>query len=200
MGFTTVPDKASGDVFTEAMWDTYIKDNLNTGIPVLLASSTLGASAASIDLTGIPQDWAHLNLIAYLRGDTAANTIALRLRFNADTGSNYDRQHMLAYATTVESAEAFGETSAFVGDAPAATATANVFSALTIDIPYYSQATNNKSATTSWADKYGVTTEDLVVGSAAIFWRSVAAITQVTLFPASGNFVSGSRVSLYGMP
>ena len=29
MPFTTVPDKAAGDVFTEAMWDTYIKDNLN---------------------------------------------------------------------------------------------------------------------------------------------------------------------------
>ena len=29
MPFTTVVDKAAGDVFTEAMWDTYIKDNLN---------------------------------------------------------------------------------------------------------------------------------------------------------------------------
>lgn len=28
--FTTVPDKTLGDVFTEAMWDTYIRDNLNT--------------------------------------------------------------------------------------------------------------------------------------------------------------------------
>lgn len=27
--YTTVPDKATGDVFTEAMWDTYIKDNIN---------------------------------------------------------------------------------------------------------------------------------------------------------------------------
>ena len=27
MGWTEVPNKASGDVFTEAMWDTYIKDN-----------------------------------------------------------------------------------------------------------------------------------------------------------------------------
>lgn len=27
--FTTVPDKSAGDVFTEAMWDTYVKDNGN---------------------------------------------------------------------------------------------------------------------------------------------------------------------------
>lgn len=29
MSFTQVPDKSAGDVFTEAMWDTYIRDNLN---------------------------------------------------------------------------------------------------------------------------------------------------------------------------
>lgn len=29
LGFTTVPDKNVGDVFTEAMWDTFIRDNLN---------------------------------------------------------------------------------------------------------------------------------------------------------------------------
>lgn len=27
--FTTVPDKNAGDVFTEAMWDTYLRDNVN---------------------------------------------------------------------------------------------------------------------------------------------------------------------------
>lgn len=29
LSFTTVPDKATGDIFTEAMWDTYIRDNIN---------------------------------------------------------------------------------------------------------------------------------------------------------------------------
>lgn len=27
--YTAVPDKTAGDVFTEAMWDTYIRDNVN---------------------------------------------------------------------------------------------------------------------------------------------------------------------------
>jgi pectate lyase-like protein len=34
MPFTTVPDKAAGDIFTEQMWDTYIRDNLNATAPV----------------------------------------------------------------------------------------------------------------------------------------------------------------------
>jgi hypothetical protein len=29
MPFTTVPDKTTGDVVTETMWDTYIRDNIN---------------------------------------------------------------------------------------------------------------------------------------------------------------------------
>lgn len=29
LSFSAVPDKTIGDVFTEAMWDTYIRDNIN---------------------------------------------------------------------------------------------------------------------------------------------------------------------------
>ena len=35
MPFTSVPDKATGDQFTEAMWDTFIRDNLNYLIGLL---------------------------------------------------------------------------------------------------------------------------------------------------------------------
>lgn len=38
---TVVPDKAAGDVFTEAMWDTFIKDNLNN---LSLGGTSLPAS------------------------------------------------------------------------------------------------------------------------------------------------------------
>lgn len=200
MGFTTVPDKAAGDVFTEAMWDTYIKDNFNTGVPVLLADSTLVASAASIDLTGIAPDWAHLMIVAYLRGDAAAVVSALNIRFNGDTGANYDYQSIGASAAATSGAEAFATSSCRVGSIPAATAPASVFGAFTADIPSYSQATNNKAAHTSSAVKAGTTTTLLGVEAYLAAWRSSAAITSVTLLPGSGNFVSGSRVTLYGMP
>lgn len=45
--YSTVPDKATGDVFTEAMWDTYIKDNVNNLI-VPPACSVYKAAAQSI--------------------------------------------------------------------------------------------------------------------------------------------------------
>lgn len=44
--YTTVPDKAAGDIFTEGMWDTYIKDNGNNLIvpPSCRATQSSGTS------------------------------------------------------------------------------------------------------------------------------------------------------------
>src|SRR5688572_24681195 len=100
MGFTTVPDKAGGDVFTEAMWDTYIRDNMNTGMPVILGETSLGASAASITYSGLPSGWKHLYLAGYSRGDAVATNVAVNVRFNSDSGANYDYQYMLASGAT----------------------------------------------------------------------------------------------------
>lgn len=200
MGFTSVPDKASGDVFSESMWDTYIKDNLNTGIPVLLAEETLSGTQASIDFASIAQDWSHLSLVGYLRGDTAATSASVAIRFNGDSGSNYDRQYLAGSGATATAVETFGASSAQIGECAAASASANLFSGLVIDIPHYAQPDNNKSAVSAWALKVSTSTGGMAAGRIAAFWRSSAAITQVTIFPTAGSFITGSRLSLYGMP
>ena len=46
---------------------------------------------------------------------------------------------------------------------------------------------------------YGTATTTIQLTSGSGFWRSNAAITQLTLVPASGNFVSGSLAVLYGV-
>lgn len=200
MAWTSVPDKASGDVFTEANWDTHIRDNLNTGVPVMLADSTLGASAASIDFTSINQTFTHLMLVCYLRSDTVATTQNANVRFNADTGSNYDYQSLNGSAATAAAAETFAGSTIFAGTIPAASATANVFGGIVIEIPYYSQSTNNKALIATSALKSGTTTGTLGIRTNAGFWRSSAAITQVTILPSLNNFAAGSRITLYGMP
>lgn len=200
MPWTSVPDKATGDVFTEAMWDTYIRDNLNTGVPVVLANSTLVAAAASISFTGINQTFAHLLVVAYLRGDTVAVSTNAMLRFNGDAGANYDYQLLDGSAATASAGEAFAQTSLTAGLAAAASAGANLFSAHHITIPHYAQASNNKAASINSALKTGTASGNLVCRAVAGFWRSNSAITQVSLTPAAGNFVAGSRVTIYGVP
>lgn len=200
MPWTSVPDKATGDVFTEAMWDTFVRDNLNTGVPVVLANSTLVASAASISFTGINQTFAHLMVVAYLRGDTAAASTTLNLRFNGDAGANYDNQLAFGSAATVGAIETFAATQLRSGTIPANTAGANLFGAQHITIPHYAQASNNKAVSAQSAHKTGTASGNMGVEAHAGFWRSNSAITQVALLPAAGNFVAGSRVTLYGVP
>lgn len=200
MSFSTVPDKATGDVFTEALWDTYVRDNLNKGVIRPLADTSLAAPAATVDLQSIPADFVSLLLVAYLRGDQAVSFTGVFIRFNNDTGANYDYQHVTGNAATAAAAETLAGTSIQVGQAPHANAVGNSYAAIAVEIPNYVQGTNHKAVNSASALKTGTSTGGLVVLHAAGFWRNAAAINRITLLMSSGSFVANSRVSLYGLP
>lgn len=161
--------------------------------------STLGVAAATIDITPIPITYAHLLVVLYGRGDTAAASTTVLMRFNADSAANYDYQLMFASAATASASETFGSTSVPVGTLEAATAGANLFSMAEIVIPHYANAANNKTARSISCSKTGTSTGNLQALSAAMFWRSSAAINRLTFLPAAGNFAAGTRCSVYVM-
>ena len=181
---------AVGEVITAAQ--------LN-GLPVRIADITLGADAATMDFQSIPAIYAHLFLECYLRGDTAAAVGNAVIRFNNDSAANYDYQYVVGNAAAATAAETFAQGSALIGNMPQNTAGANLFGSITIDIPHYANTANNKAAISRWAHKSGVTTGLLRSGRHGHFWRSNAAITQITLSTSAANFVAGSRVDLYGL-
>jgi len=203
VGFTTVPDKAFGDVFTEAMWDTFIKDNFNTGVPVLLANVTLASPAASITLSSIPQTHSHLYVQAYFRCEQVVTITGAALRINGDTGSNYDTQYLGANGASAAAGELFGATSdnALSCFCPGSTATANVFGASSLWIPDYADTSKNKMVLVESGGKWGTASTNVITRQTSIAWRSSVAITSLSWFNISGaNLSTGSRVSLYGMP
>lgn len=200
MTWSSVPDKANGDVFTEVMWDAYIRDNLNTGPPVLLANSTLGGTAASVDFTSISQAFSTIFAIGYVRGDTAALGVNVSLRLNGDSGSNYDIQNLSGSAATASAAELFAQTSMNPAVMPGSTAGANLFGVFIVYIPFYSGSSNNKAVITGYGSKAGTSTTNITTAAKCMHWRSNAAVNQVTFLAGSGNFVSGSRFSIYGQP
>jgi hypothetical protein len=58
--YTAVPDKASGDLFTETMWDTSIRQNINNLIAPAMAKVTHASNAdhaAFSDATLYAQPW-----------------------------------------------------------------------------------------------------------------------------------------------
>jgi hypothetical protein len=192
--FTTVPDKTIGDVFTEAMWDSYIRDNLNKGVVRPIADTTLGSAAASIVFSSIAPDYAHLMLFLYGRSDTAATITTVHARLNGDAGANYD------WILPSPATETFGATGAVFADIAAATAGANLFGGSILFLPHYAGSTNNKVILALSGNKVGVVTGDLLMRIRAGFWRSSAAINSITLTPTAGNFAAGARATLLGIP
>lgn len=198
--YTVVPDKTTGDIFTEAMWDTYVRDNLNTGCPVMVAISTLVGTAASITFSSIPTTFNSLHLTGYFRSDNAATSATMFLRFNGDTGSNYDYQVVQGNAAVASASEGLAQTQIGIGHSVGNTGGANLFSGISTAIQGYASSANNKALTSKSSYKGGTSSGSLTVTIWSGFWRSNAPVTSLTVFPSAGNLVSGSRLVLYGVP
>jgi len=166
---------------------------------VEISSTTLGEAAASIDLASIPATYESLRLIVVARHDVAVVSAAMSLRFNGDTGNNYADQYLLAGHTTVTGAAAVNQTLALAGRSAGSSADANNAVVTVIDIPLYAGTTWNKA----FLSHSAVQDEDTSANVSHYFisgiWRSTAAINQITLTPASGNFIAGTYCALYGV-
>lgn len=196
MAFTVVPTKISGDVWTEAMWDASLKDNLNAGVMRTLGNVVLSEDATSVIFTGISASThAHLMLDAAMR---ASGTVAVEvfMAFNTDTGNNYDHQLISAFATTVSGGESIG-VGPSIGFAVAGDlAVAGLYAGFEIWIPAYA-GTGQKTYHSSCSHKQSTTSTDVLMFNRAGFWRNASAVDSVMLY--GGTFVAGSQFTLYGV-
>ncbi|MBA2741121.1 MAG: hypothetical protein H0U46_03820, partial [Actinobacteria bacterium] len=174
---------------------------------VLIYDSVLGADAANFDVSSISATYKHLQLMLSCRSSRAANNNdSLTMRFNNDSGANYDIQYHQALGATNAQGEAFAQTSfsnaggaPAVGAMPAATSPTNSRAQVAIDILNYAETTFRKNFTSRCTAKYTEAAQGLRIWSAAGEWRSTAAVDRITLFPVFGNFLTGSRLTIYGM-
>lgn len=170
------------------------------GLVKLAEVGPLGSGQATLDFTSIDQNFRSLILDAQFRGTTAANTVAVALRINNDSGANYDYQQFIGSGAAASAAEAFGQTSLAIGNMPGSTAAAGLAAQFRCEIANYVGTTFNKTALTRMANKAGTGTGNLAIVELGGFWRSTAAITRVTLIPNTGNFDTGSVATLWGVP
>lgn len=199
MAFVAPRTWVTGEVVTAAYMNAEIRDQFNKGVVRPLGEVTLSGAAASIDFSSIAADWSHLLIVAYAQGDTAALNTNINIRFNGDVGSNYDSQIIRGSGATASAVESLATTVIGIGTIPANTATANVFGTAFVLIPYYANSANQKAAVGVAGGKWGTATGTMSTFAFGGFWRSNAAINQVTLLASVGNLVSGSRATLYGL-
>jgi len=161
-----------------------------SGAVTAIADSLLTAAAASFDFASIPGTYRHLRVLLSGRLDTSGGFGSVGLTLNGDTGAHYD------YAVSGNTTDAqSGQASMLVAIMPDAGAGAGRSGGAAIDLPNYAGTALHKQVL-SLAGLHNVTYNQARQYSG--LWLSTAAIARVTIAPASGNFATGSRCTLYG--
>ena len=165
----------------------------------IVQTSTLSATTASVTIT-IPSGYGSLDLSWHARTTSANTSDNMLLRFNNDSGANYDWQIVAGLNTTVTTTPSIGATSLLIGTAVGGTGTSGYFSNGVARITGASQAASGHvlTVTGSWYACWSNTAATSQAGTTGGLYIPSASITSLTLLPAAGSFAAGSVFSLYG--
>lgn len=143
--------------------------------------------------------FSHLEIRFSGRSTEAATATDVMLRFNADTGNNYDRELLRGAGTTAAASEDIGQTHALIATLAGASATSGLTGSGTIVIPNYRDTNLHKTATSFNVHKSSNSSSGTGIRCWGAAWRNTAAITSITLALTSGNYAAGTKFSLYGL-
>lgn len=167
-----------------------------------ISTVTVGAGGTStITFSSIPSTYKHLQirLIAQTNRSSASGDF-MTLRFNSDSGTNYNGHYLGGNGTTAVAGVQGNANVMYVERVSCSTQT-NIFGAIVMDILDY--ASTNKNKTARWLGGYDVngdaSTTNLQFGS-GLWINSSNAITSITLNTGAGTaFNANSQFALYGI-
>ena len=164
----------------------------------LIETQTVGSGGqASIIFNSIPQTYKHLQ-VRMIANTTSTATYAL-MKVNNDSGSNYNWHYLQGSGSGTPSSGAnatFG--GVVINDLGPGSGSASTFGAQVITILDYASTTKNKTVQgLGGFDNNG----SGYIHLESNLWRNstIAAITSLTITPASGNLAQYSTFSLYGV-
>ena len=166
---------------------------------VCIYDNKLAADAPSFDVTNIPQDYAHLDIVISGRTTEAVANSVLIMRLNGDTGNNYDLEMLYANSASILAAAYEGNNSVDAGRIAGASAPAGTAGRSIIELPDYTNPS-------FWKGGFVRAFIRNAAGAAAFYefitgyqWRSVAPVNRITIQPSNAvNFVAGTRLTIYG--
>jgi hypothetical protein len=160
----------------------------------------VNSSTAAFSFTSIPSTYRNLVLMMSGRSNQSGVWGTGFLRFNNDSGNNYDWE---CAPDGVNAAGTTGAGQSYAAPfAPVAnTATANNAGSFTMFIPNYKGTTFFKSGLCVSGAIYNTTVADFKTNNSTFLWRSTSAITRIDIDDAGGGggFLSGSVCTLYGV-
>jgi hypothetical protein len=153
-----------------------------------IATNTLTSAASSVTFSSISGSYTDLIIVCSAKG---TDSQSVRMQFNSDTGTNYSSTIVSATTGdgTVNSTRFNTVDDIRIGYYQNGLSTTDFLPCI-IQIQNYSNSTTYKTALSRSAQQ-----SVLAVG----LWKSTSAITAVKLYPAAGNFTTGSTFTLYGI-
>lgn len=171
-----------------------------SGSLTVISDQTLGAAAATIDFSSIAGTYKHVHMTVMGRSDTAANNTFCYVQVNGDSTASYTRAQINSVNNSLTGQELTNDTAMFLMSVPGATPAAGLVCSAQATWLYYAGTTFHKQMIAQTMETESASDVTLIsqrmIGSS---WRSTAAITRLTLTLGAGNWIAGSRATLYGI-
>jgi hypothetical protein len=152
-----------------------------------IATQTLGSSSSSVSFSSIPSTYTDLVLII---DGTVGSNCGVQLQFNSDSASNYTFTRMTGDGTTASSDRSVSNTFMELGFYVSSTRNMNI-----VQIMNYANTTTFKTV----LNRASAQSVNIGTQLYAELWRKTPeAINSITI-NASGNLVSGTTLTLYGI-
>lgn len=152
-----------------------------------LANVTLTGTSSSVTFSSFTTGFRDLFVVFSCQ----ATSVSPRLRFNSDTGTNYNE--VFAYGDGSTAAGYAVSNQAYIDFSIFGMGNGGMVTAHIMDF-----SSTNKHKPVLIRDNYTVGSyvgADMLVGR----WANTAAITSLTVYAGSGSFASGSSFALYGV-
>jgi hypothetical protein len=159
---------------------------------VPIATTAIGSAASSYTFSSIPSTYTDLILISNL--GQSINGTTLSIQFNGDTGTNYSITELYGNGSSASSSTNSNQTSIYLENNIAAAL--SVSTSIIVNVMNYSNTITNKTII-SRANNTDSTTPgtNTTIG----LWRSTSAINSLTIKVSSGNIITGSTFTIYGI-
>jgi hypothetical protein len=162
------------------------------------------SSQGSVVFTGLgayANSYKHLRIFGTVVDDISNNNTWVNVRFNGDTGNNYFLQRIRGQNSAsgaTAATDSFDRVSFGASQSNPVGGQTSYPQVFVADIPDFSN-TNKWKTTVSVSGQWSMANDQYQLSWWNGIWKSTNAITSVTIFSDSGNWVTGSLFSLYGM-
>jgi len=157
----------------------------------------LTAAEGGFDVNPLSSAFEHLQIYIRGRGTAVAQSVAMHLNFNGDSGANYEWQYVAGEQAVASAAYDAAATKIIMGNMVAASAPASEFDNFILHIPFYRSSTRKGALILSQTYRNTNTKQfaQYVVG----WWEVADPISRLQFTPSSGNLDIDSQISVIGL-